>query len=245
MADNTPSSRVRGPYRCTKRTPRQTRHNRARRLRMVDALSSTQEDDSRRVEVPNNIQIQMHGDHDDHHDDASAGGSPSTDDTEIPNNLQIPPSTSESDHIPLPSKLYPGSVVTAASSELAINSYISRHHLSKQAQEDMLQLIQLHLPEGSLVPSSVYTFRKHSLLNSVTAKNTCHYLCSQCSVSITDSSCQICPNETCAISISEYNLSSFFTISIAEQIQVKFKSKLGARLSVSRLAKYCCCLFSA
>ena len=64
-------------------------------------------------------------------------------------------------------KLFDGSVVTPLSSELAISAYILRHHWSKYTQDDLLQLINLHLPQGTSTPSSLFLFRKKFLSASI------------------------------------------------------------------------------
>ena len=122
--------------------------------------------------------------------------------------------------------LFQDSVVSCISSELAINSYISRHHLTKQAQEDLLQLVQLHVPQDSSVPSSVFTLRKYSLLNPVSAKHILHYMCPQCYTVLPDKNCDVCPNDGCCLSLDQETLSYFFTISIAEQLKIILKSKI-------------------
>lgn len=56
--------------------------------------------------------------------------------------------------------LYKDSYLSLQSSELMIKSYVCRHHLSGQAQEDLLQLLQFHLPEGiSCLPHFTFLTR--------------------------------------------------------------------------------------
>ena len=120
-------------------------------------------------------------------------------------------------------------VVTKISSEFSINTFISRHHLTRQAQEDLLGLIQLHMPSetSSSISSSVFTLRKHSLLNPVAAQNEMHFMCPQCwcVFPTKDSHPTVCPNTTCAARLDEVVLPYFITVSIAEQLQVILKSK--------------------
>ncbi len=75
-------------------------------------------------------------------------------------------------HVPNPDppptpRLYSGSFCTQRSSSLAISSYMSCHCLRKQAQEDLLELLNLHVlpavPNASL-PTSLYSFRKNSIV---------------------------------------------------------------------------------
>ena len=124
-----------------------------------------------------------------------------------------------------PPKLFPGSSVSSVSSELAISSYISRHQLTKQAQEDLFDLLQLHVPEGSSIPSSVFAFRKYSVLNPLSAQHLCYYVCPLCYAALPDKFCDVCPNQSCGKSLEQESLAYFFTISIAEQIKIILKSK--------------------
>ena len=57
-------------------------------------------------------------------------------------------------------KLYEGSLMTVESSCITINKFIHKHHLSKQAQEDLLSLQQQLLPTPNWLPHSLYRFRQ-------------------------------------------------------------------------------------
>ena len=57
-------------------------------------------------------------------------------------------------------KLYPGSVLSLTMSHLLISTYMYRHHLPAQAEEDFLQLLQFHAPVDNLLPTSLYAFQK-------------------------------------------------------------------------------------
>ena len=183
--------RRRGPYRCKRRTPRQTIHSRSRRIN----LSITRDDIS---PIP---QSTINEDDEDSPDPANV--------------------SNDSNH----PKLYPGSILTSRSSELAISSYISRHHLSRQAQEDLLRLLQLHIPESRLIPSSVYSLKINSSLDEVVVQHAYHYFCPRCHKGLSDSECEVCPNDECATSLDYSSISGFFTLSIAGQLQNLLRSE--------------------
>ena len=56
--------------------------------------------------------------------------------------------------------LYSGSLTTVQTSCIAINSFFHKHHLSKQAQVDLLRLQQQLLPIPNRLPNSLYHFRR-------------------------------------------------------------------------------------
>ena len=214
MATVTPVIRrgKRGPYRCKIRTPRQTKHNRSRRLQMID---------SRQIE---NGVI-----HQDCEDNMSLEPTPTEPPPEQPTDSHEPTTTttnySDTNMDIQPPKLFTGSVVTSVSSQLALNSFISRHHLTKNAQEDLFKLLQLHIPKDSLIPTSVFTFRKYSLLNPLCAQHISHYMCPQCYTLLPNEVPDVCPSEICGLSLEHEPLPYFFTISISEQLEIIFKSK--------------------
>jgi len=57
-------------------------------------------------------------------------------------------------------KLYEGSLMTVESSCITINKFIHKHHLSKQAQEDLLSLQQQLLPTPNWLPHLLYRFQQ-------------------------------------------------------------------------------------
>ncbi len=132
------------------------------------------------------------------------------------------------------SKLFEDAVVTDASSEMAITTFISRHHLTETAQGDLLDLVRLHMPShGKSVASSVCTLRKYSAINPVAAQCAFHYLCPQCFCSLPDKNHDVCPNASCKLSLYDDEdeaivLPHFLTVSISEQLQIILKSKSSA-----------------
>ena len=200
MADNTPRC-VRGPYRQKRRTPRQTTHNRNCKRRAVGHGGNSET-------VNNSLQ-----------QDLSATESDATTSTTTTTTL-LPSIPARTQH----AKVFKDAFVTELSSELAIKTFSSRHHLTRQAQEDLLQLLQVHSPLDSHIPSSLFTLRKNSLLNPVCVQPMLHYMCPKCYTAIPEKHCTVCPNTNCGSSLS--SLPSFFTISIAEQLGIILKSKI-------------------
>ena len=118
-------------------------------------------------------------------------------------------------------ELYSGSILTTNTSSLAISSYISRHHLSKQAQEDLLQLLRLHVPSTTeLLPSSLYSFKKNSVVYDLgSVEQVYHYFCPTCHVTLPDVKCPACPSSLCGIPLSEHSIISFSSISVGDQVK--------------------------
>ncbi|XP_077498938.1 uncharacterized protein LOC144110009 [Amblyomma americanum] len=57
--------------------------------------------------------------------------------------------------------LYPGSRISVAESLLLIMGHSLRHDSSKAATESLLNLLEAHLPEATLLPTSKYKFFRH------------------------------------------------------------------------------------
>lgn len=216
----------RGSYRRKKLTPRQTKHNRSRRLRQIneqgrqDGLQvqdndmqdvdlwhrssrSGRERDLRNVEDGGEVE----------HERGGVDARPGCESADLTENI------ANTD------KLFPNSLLTSLSSELAISSYISRHNLSRQAQEDLFHLLQLHAPKNSLVASSVFTFKKRSSLSTLCVSQVSHYFCPQCHTSLSDNECESCPNGACGITLCHNSLPYYSTLSIAEQLQNLLRSE--------------------
>ena len=79
-------------------------------------------------------------------------------------------------------KSFEGSEVTKASFKLSIKAFVSHHHLSRQAPEDLLDIIHLHMPpsSSSFIPSSLFILQKYSRVKPIFAKSALHYLCDLC-----------------------------------------------------------------
>lgn len=135
MAESSHPRCIRGPYRSKQRTPRQTKHNRKRKQTIDEGSVSTD--------------VQFHNEEPRGDSLSSQQPVPTSSSTTMgvahPSQVQqasAPPMT-----VTAPSlQLFPNAVVTQLSSEVSINTFISRHHLTRQAQEDLLHLLQLHMP---------------------------------------------------------------------------------------------------
>ena len=83
--------------------------------------------------------------------------------------------------------VFPGSSLTVDTSNMLLRSFMCCHHLTHRAKIDLLQLLQIHLPEDSQVPSSLYMFEKKCAENSpdCSPEVTEHYYYSDCNTSLT------------------------------------------------------------
>ena len=152
MAENSYPRCVRGPYRSKKRTPRQTKHNRNRKRSLSNSILNPND---MQVDMQQEIQLQDISNEPELHPVLNGPRSSVIDTVD-------PSDTSQTN------KLFEDAVVTDASSEMAITTFISRHHLTIKAQGDLLDLLRLHLPShGKSVASSVFTLRKYSAINPV------------------------------------------------------------------------------
>ena len=115
------------------------------------------------------------------------------------------------------SMLYKDSYLSVQSSEIMIKSFVCRHHLSGQAQEDLLQLLQFHLPEGNKLSSSLYLFDKNSQSQSITVDSQIHYCCSKCYLILESDKQKCCDTAEKPL--------CFYSLSIADQLRKIISSK--------------------
>lgn len=113
--------------------------------------------------------------------------------------------------------LYEGSQLSTENSLLLLNSYMCRHHLTRQAREDLLELVRLHLPKKNKLPSSLYLFQKTSDQIDAVVPNYHHY-CPECYTLLQDSTTTLCSNECCKTTINFESSPYFITVSIANQL---------------------------
>ena len=89
----------------------------------------------------------------------------------------------------------------------ALSSYMCRHHLTRQAQEDLLKLFHIHLPQNNQLSSSLYTFQKQvSYQEDIELVPSYHYYCSQCFTILPSYNTSQCPNQSCNMTIIHENL---------------------------------------
>lgn len=143
-----------------------------------------------------------------------------------------------SDHLPatdetesgqeLLSSLYDGSSLTAASACLLFKSFAYCHHISGQAQADLLQLIHLLLPEPNSLPTSLYMLNKEDA-------HACsghggivrHYFCSWCFTLIPDAlACSKCPNDLCQMEFKMDSDNFFIELPVEEQVKMLLSRRL-------------------
>jgi hypothetical protein len=211
----------RGPYRNKKRTPRQTRYNRLRCLKSVEsvnagtlslldvsAMSSVESpvltDETATSDVEPHIDSENPSVANDYATNVS--GQNSCQENSIANDLLSP-------------SLYSSSVLTVNSSNIAVSSFILRHQLTKQAQQDLLQLLSLHLPSNTEFPSSLYKFRKNcEIYSNGSVQQFLYSFCPSCYAALESDSLLVCSNSLCGISLSKETTPNFHHLSISDQI---------------------------
>ena len=242
---STPRS-SRGPYRCNVRTPRQTMHNRKRRKLMETSTDGAAAENFQQLQdiaadldgaAAGNFKHPLETADNENtcqnvSDTSDDVGLPTLDssglfafeakkDDETLSSLQ--PESLPNIHVP---KLFAGSVLSLTMSHLLISSYMCRHHLSTQAQEDLLQLLQLHMPVDNLLPTSLYAFRKMSSSSgTVSLEPVYHSYCQRCYTVVSDCA-TTCPNPCCVASLCVQSTPSFITVSIAEQLKILLEREL-------------------
>ena len=116
--------------------------------------------------------------------------------------------------------LYPGSSISLTDSQLLFRSFASRHHLSNQAKQDLLDLLHCHIPDVSVeLPGSLFRF-KNKFSASANFENiiTEQLYCSKCFIPIPTVKQHLpCPNTLCGAPSSEFSI--FLTLSIDKQLE--------------------------
>lgn len=129
------------------------------------------------------------------------------------------PSGSEEE---LPQYLFNGSTVTTESAHLLLNSFACHHHLSGQAQTDMLHLLQLLLPKPNALPPSLYLFRKRENRSGEIVR---HYFCSRCFTLVRDPETTQCPSSSCQVEFKMNPTNYFVELPIEEQLKTLLMRK--------------------
>ena len=155
-ASHTATKKVRGEYRNRRRPARQTVHNRKKKRESVLAESLFQAAQSDETVTA----VELQDDHDDSHLQTEFEAETNTpiqsaadnDSHPVQTTSTVAGSSTEDDSHCLPIN----------TGHLVISSFISRHHLSLQAQEDLLSLLNLpsHRRVDSPLPTSLYLFNK-------------------------------------------------------------------------------------
>ena len=113
-----------------------------------------------------------------------------------------------------------------------MSSYVCHHQLTSKAQEDLLWLLQLHVPRENLLPSSLYAFCKMSGLSDTTSlEPIVHTYCQTCYTVLSDYTVT-CPNQCCSTSCPQ-STQTFITLSVGEQLKVLLECKSSENGSVN------------
>ena len=129
--------------------------------------------------------------------------------------------------------LYECSSLTVATSRILILKFKSKHRLTNDGLNDLLQLVHLHCPKPNKCITSTYLFNKQSEKSSAVP----HHYCSSCFMSITEDT-HTCPNELCKQVITNKNISFFTEVPIAQQLKRLLERKLRCAMFGS-----CYCIF--
>ena len=117
------------------------------------------------------------------------------------------------------SPLYEGSSVSATSAGLLLKSFAYRHHISGQAQADLLQLLHLLLPDPNNLPKSLYMLHKEQ--ESPKGGIVRHFFCSQCFTLVPDATtCIACPNSLCQVEFKMNSDNFFIELPVEEQLKM-------------------------
>ena len=232
----------RGPYRTRQRVPRQTIYSRKKKLSEVTSSSTDDTHEAIGTEGLSNLSDNLeYTSCEDatcvencHERSLDLTSVADMDDSTSSETLVAPPYTShqlinisDTERIPsseTSSELYEGSSISTETSHLLINSYMCRHHLTGQAREDLLKLLQIHLPKVNQLPPSLYTFnRKADHCRDITPDY--HYYCPECFTLLPSTNDALCPNTSCNTTINKEPSKHFITVSIAEQLKILLSSK--------------------
>ena len=213
----------RGLYRSLRRIPRQTIYNRKKRK---VCSGTTKENDANELCLnsvdPSNLRFE---------DTPTRDVSPPNlvEDTPTPD-VSLPNLVEENCNeivCQIPQRvLFPGSALSVNTSNIILRSFMCRHHLTHQAKADLLQVLRIHLPDTSQLPSSLYTFQKTCSMGSTDSDPvvTEHHYCSNCDSLLSDPISSMCSD--CGTSHSLGTTPRFLTVSIANQLQLLLKRRL-------------------
>jgi hypothetical protein len=115
------------------------------------------------------------------------------------------------------SLLFEDSQLTLSASSILVMQYKTKHNLTNDALEDLLQLLRLHCPTPNICYRSLYLFKKQFL--EMKLPFVLHYYCTLCSWTLTPNT-MCCPNLACARDLTEAGaISSFIELAIETQLQ--------------------------
>ena len=215
-------------YRASKRIPRQTLHNRKKR-KLLASRSSLHVGGSENP-VDENIIADDIECRDDNPSNLFTQETPTTTSATLDFSLSshCDESCSEDDLGPETRQgLFSDSTISVRTSSMLIRIFMCRHHLTYQAKADLLQLLQVHLPDPNQLPTTLYTFQKMNTRNSVDVDPvvTEHHYCTQCNTVLSDLSNSFCTQ--CEVPLVQGATPYFITVSIPDQLKVFLKSKYG------------------
>lgn len=113
------------------------------------------------------------------------------------------------------SNLYPGSSVPTATFNSLLLGFSQKHHLSNTAVNDLLQFMDIILPQEHNAPSSSYSFYKYN--NQCSLSYTHKQLCPLCHKAVLQD--EKCSNVHCTNNGKKVEPITFFTLPIKPQIQ--------------------------
>ena len=205
----------RGPYRQGKKIPRQTLHNRMKRLRATNVDSGLSEGTCSVLETKSDVCMAV--------EDVDSIITAPDSLSDMDQDLDSPPESNQDESLALCSisteseaedeKLYEGSSLTLKSGCSAINTYILKHHLSKQAQMDLLSLQQSLLPTCNRLPRTLYHFQK--MVNFGSDSVEFHYYCPICFTPASDEA-SVCSNHACSAPVGN---NYFIVLPISSQLK--------------------------
>ena len=211
-------------YRASKRIPRQTLLNRKKRKLLASKSSSGGSENP----VDENITTDDIQCQDDNPSSLFTRETPTT--TSATSDFSLSShcdeSCSEDDLAPETRQgLFSNSTISVRTSSMLIRSFMCRHHLTYQAKADLLQLLQVHLPDPNQLPTTLYTFQKMNTRSSVDVDPvvTEHHYCTQCYTVLSDLSSSFCTQ--CEVPLVHGATPYFITVSIPDQLKVFLKSK--------------------
>jgi len=123
-------------------------------------------------------------------------------------------------------------------SNVLLKRFTVRHHLTKDALSDLLELLSMYSP-SNIWPPSVYLFNNQ--FHSLHCKPIFHYFCSECYSSVTNNNESKCPNSFCQKEFTKRgDISSFIELSLQQQLENLLQSE-ESTLSMCRFCKASLC----
>lgn len=115
-------------------------------------------------------------------------------------------------------RLFKGSALTTATSDVLILEYGLKHNLTNEALVDLLKLLQLHLPGQNNCTQSISSLKKLYSKSAFEFESLTKYYCAKCSAEVEVTS-HVCFDSECQAQLNAEEICSFIVVPIVHQLK--------------------------